>query len=328
MGICQQYEPAEDAVQNQLLDRICLKKAQIFMPRQMPPLNALRAFEAAGRHESFSRAAEELGVAHSAISRHVRGLEDRLGTQLFRDLPRGVALTQAGARFLAELTPSFDRIAEASEALRERPSGVITLSSEVLFASKILLPRLGDFQQRHPKIEIRLDASRALIDIDRYEADLAIRYYADAVPDIPHMLLSNAPMQTFAAPSLLKTPLEHPRALLRYPLLTDRSGHPWGRWFAGIKDVDPTQVPEPGWRMRAALAIDAAVYGQGVILIASDLVDAELRAGRLVRCFDHALCEGGYYLLAGDGVMRRKPVRLFRDWLLDQSAQFRQVRHH
>jgi len=143
----------------------------------MPPLNALRAFEAAGRHESFSKAAEELGVAHSAISRHVRGLEHHLGAQLFRDLPRGVALTEVGARYLAWLTPAFDRIAEASEIFAEAPAGRIVVDSEALFAAKWLIPRLGDFYARFPEIDLRLDATRDLADLARYQADLAIRYF-------------------------------------------------------------------------------------------------------------------------------------------------------
>lgn len=120
------------------------------MSRRLPPLNALRAFDAAGRHESFTRAAGELGVSHSSISRHVRGLEDRLNVRLFRDQSRGVELTAAGARYLAVVSSALDQIAEATEALTERPSGTLVVNSEPFFAAKWLVPRLGDFPSGQP----------------------------------------------------------------------------------------------------------------------------------------------------------------------------------
>ena len=145
------------------------------MLRNLPPLNALRAFDAAGRHQSFSRAAEELGVSHSSISRHVRGLEDRLGVQLFRDLPRGIELSPDGAAYLARIAPALDAIGDATDGLAEQPLGSVTVNAETLFAIKWLMPRLGDFQAAHPEVEVRLEASRQLADVARYEADFAIR---------------------------------------------------------------------------------------------------------------------------------------------------------
>ena len=121
------------------------KKHILGMARILPPLNALKAFEAAGRHESFSRAADELNVSHSAISRHVRGLEDRLGVALFRDLPRGVELTLEGRGLLIRVMAALDEIAEATELVRQRPEGTITISCEPLFAQKYLVPRLSGF---------------------------------------------------------------------------------------------------------------------------------------------------------------------------------------
>ncbi|MCP5086140.1 MAG: LysR family transcriptional regulator [Rhodobacteraceae bacterium] len=293
------------------------------MPRRLPPLNALRAYEAAGRHQSFSRAAEELGVNHSAISRHVRGLEDRLGVQLFRDLPRGVALTQAGARYLERVSPAFDAIADASEALADRVPGTLTLNSELMFAAKILIPHLGDFYERHPEIEIRLEGSSELVDIERYEADLAIRYFNSGVPDVSSVLVSNAAMYPYISPDLLAEPVQDPAQLLQFKLLRDRSGDPWSRWFARVGGVDLARVPKPKWRLRVLLSLEAAVAGQGVFLAAADIVDADVRAGRLIKCHEFGLAEGSYHLLFGAGVLRRKPARLFRDWLLDECAPFR-----
>lgn len=290
------------------------------MGRSLPPLNALRAFEAAGRHESFSRAADELGVSHSAVSRHVRGLEDRLGAQLFRDLPRGVALTQAGTRYLAALTPVFDRIAEASEMFDARPAGQVTIDSEPLFATNWLLPRLADFKRQFPDIEIRLDANPGLADVARYEVDLAIRFFHAGPKDQEAPLLSNAPLRPFVSPKLAEPPLT-PDEILSLPLLRDRREDTWKRWAEAAGTVLPYETGE--WRLRARLAYQAAVLGQGVLLASAEVAEVDVAAGRLVQVSDIGIRMGSYHLVTGEGVTRRSAVRRFRDWLLDQSAGLR-----
>lgn len=294
------------------------------MRRQLPPLNALRAFEAAGRHESFSRAAEELSVSHSSISRHVRGLEDRLSVQLFRDLPRGVALTRDGAAYLAQISIALDAIASATEGLAETPTGTVTVNSEPLFATKWLLPRLTEFYVRYPEVEVRLEASRQLADVARYEADLAIRFVHPGGVYPGSELISDAPLYPYAAPRLVPGPVDDPRALLDYPLLRDRTNGTWHIWFAqaGI-DIAPEDLPQNPWRLRSLLAVEAAIAGQGVLLVSDEVVAGEVAAGRLIRLSDVGFREGGYHLVRSDGAMRRKHVRLFRDWLLAQSAPWR-----
>lgn len=292
------------------------------MPRSLPPLNALRAFEAAGRHESFSKAAEELGVAHSAVSRHVRGLEDHLGAQLFRDLPRGVALTEVGARYLAWVSPAFDRIAEASEIFAAAPAGRIAVDSEGLFAAKWLIPRLGDFYARYPDIELRLDATRSLADLGRYQADLAIRYFNEGQPDAAEPLISNRAMYPYCTPALMGDGFERPEDLLRHPLLRDRADNTWEPWFR-LAGGDASLLPEGRWRMRATLALEAALAGQGVILVTQELVERDVAAGRLVKAMDVPYRKGSYHMVFAEGVQRRKPVRAFRDWLLEQSRDLR-----
>ncbi len=295
----------------------------MFMPRQLPPLNALRAFEAAGRHESFSRAADELGVSHSAISKHVRGLEDRLGAQLFRDLPRGVTLTKAGALYLSQLTPAFDEIAEATEAISARPDGTVTVNAETVFAIKWLVPKLKSFADQHPEITLQLDASEVLIDISRYEADIAIRFFLAGAPDRNCALVSNEAIYPYAAPAIAEQIAGEPANLLNFALLRDRGGDPWATWFNGIERPDlAEQVPQVP-RMRALLAIESVLSEQGVILASADNVEHEVAAGRLVKCFEHGFRQGTYFMLFGEGVLRRKPVRLFRDWLLAETAHLR-----
>jgi len=293
------------------------------MSRQLPPLNALRAFEAAGRHQSFSRAAEELGVSHSSISRHVRGLEDRLGVQLFRDLPRGLALSDYGVAYLAEVSPALDAIASATENLTSVPSGTVWVNSETLFATKVLVPRLGDFRALHPEIEVRVAASRQLADVARYETDIAIRFVRPGNTYPASELLSDAPLRPYAAPGLVKTPLRSVADFLEYPLLKDRTSGTWDRWFAMHKGVAPEAVPQSNWRMSSVLALEAAVSGQGILLVSDEVVARDLAAKRLERLSEVGFREGGYHVLHGEGVLRRKAVRVFRQWLLDETAQWR-----
>jgi DNA-binding transcriptional LysR family regulator len=294
------------------------------MVRKLPPLNALRAFEAAGRHQSFSRAADELGVSHSSISRHVRGLEDRLGVQLFRDLPRGLALSRDGAAYLAQVSPALDAIAFATEGLAETPQGAVSVNSETLFATKWLVPRLGEFKAAHPEVDVRLEASRHLADVARYEADLAIRFVHPGGRYPGSELLSDAPLYPFAAPGLLTGPLKAPRDILSYPLLRDRTGGTWDLWFSLAGDVAPEEVPQFDWRMSSVLAVEAAIAGQGILLVSAEVVSGEVAAGRLIRLSDVCFREGGYHVLHGEGVLRRKAVRVFRDWLMGEMAPWRQ----
>ncbi|MEM7472048.1 MAG: LysR substrate-binding domain-containing protein [Pseudomonadota bacterium] len=295
------------------------------MPRQLPPLNALRAFEAAGRHQSFTRAAQELGVSHSAISKHVRGLEDRLGAQLFRDAARGVVLSPSGRSYLAALTPAFDAIAEASEEFSDRPAGTVTVNSETVFAYKWLIQNLKTFNEAHPEITVELDATETLIDIDRYEADIAIRFFLEHTPDGNAVLISDAPIYPHAAPSVAEQINDDPDRLLSFPLFRDRGGSPWSKWFEAIDRPDLAAKVVQGRRMRAMLAIEMVIAEQGVLLSSADNVQRDVDAGRLVRLFDSGFRQGAYHMLFGEGVLRRKPVRLFRDWLLDETVEFRGV---
>ena len=293
------------------------------MMRKLPPLNALRAFEAAGRHQSFSRAADELNVSHSSISRHVRGLEDRLNVQLFKELSRGLMLSQEGAAYLAEISPAFDVISRATEGLVEVPEGTVTVNSEPLFATKWLVPKLNAFAIQHPRIDIRLEASRHLADVARYEADLAIRFVHPGGAYPGSELISDAPLYPYAAPQLVPQPIKDPAQLLSYPLLRDRSGGSWDQWFAKAGGVAAGDVPQFTWRMQSVLAVEAAVAGQGVLLVSSEVVSGEVAAGRVIQLSDVGFRDGAYHLIRSEGAMRRKAVRHFRDWLLEQSAVHR-----
>lgn len=294
------------------------------MSRVLPPLNALRAFEAAGRHESFSRAADELGVSHSAVSRHVRGLEHRLKVRLFRDQPRGVVLTPEGQRYLAYVSPALDQISEATEALHSQPPGVLTVNCEPVFAVKWLVPRLGEFYDRYPEITLRLDVSKELIDVERYEADLAIRFRKTGMADPDAELISDAPLNPFASPELVAQGIRTPQDLTRFRLWRDRTANHWGEWFAQLGDAAPDPEPLPEWHSSAVLGVEAALCGQGVVLAGEDVMLRHVASGELVRCFDLPLQRGAYFLVRRERVSGGRMSRVFQDWLMGATRELRQ----
>lgn len=309
-----------------MLDNICAKKSRIGMSRNLPPLNALRAFDAAGRHESFSRAAEELAVSHSAVSRHVRGLEGRLGVQLFRDLPRGLELTVAGRSYLERILPALDMIAEATDDLAQVPTGRVTVNSEPLFAERFIIPRLAGFQRAYPEVEIRLEASPNIADVERYEADIAIRFAHTGKLDVPSDLLSFALIYPHATPELMQSRIRAPKDILDLPLLRDRTNNIWRQWFAAAGVVYHA-APDYEWRLRSPLAYEAALNGLGVYLGSSECVSFDRSVGRLVQCFDIGIRDGAFYLVYGSRGVRRTAVKKFREWLLDETRMFRSESH-
>jgi len=291
------------------------------MSRNLPPLNALRAFEAAGRHGSFTGAAEELNVSHSAVSRHVRGLEKRLGVQFFRTQSRGVALTEDGRRYLAVLTPAFDEIAAATELFSADVEGRVKVNSDPTFAERWLVPRIGEFQTTYPKLEIKLVASTLVANLDQHEADVAIRFHGDGLAAAGSELLSNTQIFPYASPAVWQSGMRT-RDLLRFRLLFDRDGDPWSRWFrkAGLTDAE---IPKVQRTLDAVLSLAAAIAGQGVILTNPELVEQDVASGRLVKCVDHGLDAGSYHLAFSAGARRRRAVRAFVSWLLERSVIYR-----
>ncbi|WP_300033600.1 LysR substrate-binding domain-containing protein [uncultured Roseobacter sp.] len=293
------------------------------MSRTLPPLNALRAFDAAGRHQSFSRAADEMNVSHSAVSRHVRGLEARLGVQLFRDLPRGVELTAAGQDYLERILPALDAISEATEDLSAVPRGRVTVNSEPLFAERFILPRLSGFQTAYPDIEVRLDSSPMLADVDRYEADLAIRFAHTGRLDVPADLLSSAPIYPHASPAFLdRHRIDRPEDMLGLPMLRDRSKNIWNDWFAAA-GISATRLPEGGWRLKSPLAYEAGLNGLGLYMGSTECVSHDQSMGRFVRCSETGIRDGAFYLVYGTQARRRAAVKRFSAWLLDETQAYR-----
>lgn len=294
------------------------------MARRLPPLNALRTFEAAARHLSFTRAGEELNVTQAAISYQVKALEDRLGVPLFRRLNRALLLTDAGQSLFAAAAEAFDLIATAAARLSAlEGSGVLTVSTLDSFAVNWLVPRLSRFRERRPEIDLRVATSDHLVDFVRDGVDVAIRYGRGKWPGLSVVRLMSEELFPVVSPALLAKgpPLREPNDLRHYTLLHDTMPEDWQMWLmaAGVSDMNPSRGP--GFQ-HSNLVIQAAVAGLGVALGRSALVADELASGRLVKPFEISLpAEFAYYAVCPEGGADRPKVKAFRDWLLSEAAR-------
>lgn len=291
------------------------------MVRRLPPLNALKAFEAAARHLSFTRAAEELSVTQAAVSHQVKALEDRLGIPLFRRLNRALLLTDEGQAYLPAVRAAFDRIAEATERLASAESrGTLTVSTVPSFAAKWLVPRLGRFRSIEPEIDLRIAPSMHLVDFAREDVDVAIRYGRGNWPGLRTERLMGEDIFPVCSPALLLGPpaLAAPADLAEHVLLHDDDHEGWRMWLmaAGVAGVDATRGPV---FTDSAMTLDAAADGQGVALARSALVAADLASGRLVRPFGISLpAQFAYYVVAPEATAERPKVAAFRTWMVDE----------
>ena len=301
------------------------------MSRRLPPLNGLRAFEAAARHLSFTKAAEELSVTQAAISHQVKGLEDQLGLKLFRRFNRRLMLTDAGQLYLPALTEAFDGIDAATRRLRAaEETGPLKVSVATSFAAKWLLPRLPDFHARHPDIDVQVSAHDRLVDFLREDFDMGVRFGRGRYPGLRVDLLFEDTISPVCSPRLREGahPLRTPADLRHHTLLHDEVPQDefpsWRKWLAaaGVTGVDP----ERGQRYsHSSLVIQAAVDGQGVALTRDSLVGLDVEAGRLVRPFGPDLPTNfACYVVAPEATAGRPKVAAFRDWLFDRVAAERE----
>jgi len=294
------------------------------MSRTLPPLNALRAFEAAARHLSFTKAAGELSVTQAAISHQVKALEEYLGIRLFRRLNRALLLTEEGQAYMPAVRESFDRISQATAALKRRDvSGALTVTSMPSFAAKWLVPRLARFRENHPDIDVRLTTSPHLVDFGREDVDIGIRYGTGNYPGLEVQRLMEDAVFPVCSPGLLsgRAPLREPADLARHTLLHDDYMISWATWLtaAGLQDIDPKVGP---YFDQSDLMIQAAIAGQGVALGRSSLVEDDLLAGRLVRPFELALTPPhAYFLVCLPGMLARPKVAAFHKWLTAEMSR-------
>jgi LysR family glycine cleavage system transcriptional activator len=299
------------------------------MPRRLPPLNALRAFEAAARQGSFVAAAAELHVSAAAVSQQVRRLERYLDLTLFQRLARGLVLTEEGRAFLPELSRGFDLLGDSTARIRaQRTDGVLTLTLLAAFANGWLLPRLHRFRERAPQIEIVLRTGRALADFRREDIDLAIRFGPTPGRGLHGERLCGEDLFPVASPRLFGSgrPPDSLAALSRYPLLHDVDAHPdqpwmsWRAWFerAGLAAT----AADSGMQFTDSVVLTgAAVAGLGVALGRGPHIETLLAGGRLVRLTQESWrAPWSYFLVAPAAHFRRPIVRAFVDWALDEAS--------
>jgi LysR family glycine cleavage system transcriptional activator len=296
--------------------------------RRLPPLNAIRAFEAAGRHLSFTKAADELSVTPAAISQQVRNLEDSLGVSLFRRLTRALLLTEAGQTALPLLGQGFDQLETAIEQIRQQQeSGILTVSSVPSFAARWLVRRLPRFDALHPDIRVRLDPTLKLADFDRDNIDLAVRYGLGGYPGMRTDLLMPVDIAPVCSPKLLEGnhPLCRPDDLRHHTLLqTDwtlsiRNDEGWAMWLksSGVDDIDPTSG---SLFTTDALTVEAALQGNGVALLARSLVADDVAAGRLVWPFELVVKSNfSFYIVCPERTANAPKIAAFRQWLLEEA---------
>ncbi|NMG65411.1 transcriptional regulator GcvA [Azoarcus indigens] len=311
------------------------------MAYRLPPLNALRAFEAAARHLSFKHAAEELSVTPTAISHQIRGLEEALGVPLFRRLTRALELTPEGEAMLPKITAGLDCFAAGVEKVREMagtPGGRLDVIAPPSFASRWLVPRLHRFYADHPAVELHLASALRAIDgsagrdgpgedLRGERPQLWIRFGAGRYPGFRTELLFRPGYTPVCSPRLLhaRTPLKEAADLRFHNLIHDdtildlRERPSWAEWLkaAGLEEGIGTRgglhFTDP------ALAIAAAMDGLGVALVPKPMVSAELADGRLVAPFDVALASSaGYHLVMQHSAAELPAVKVFREWLLNE----------
>ncbi len=287
------------------------------MPRPPLPLHALRAFEAAARHQNLTRAALELCVSQAALSHQIRTLEQRLGVSLFHRLPRGVALTEEGASLYPVLSDAFDRIAGGVERfLGGQGREVLTVGAVATFATGWLLPRLADFESAHADIELRVQTHNNRIDLASEGLDLAIRFGDGDWQGQACTPVLATPFAPLCAPALARR-LRVPQDLAAVPLLRSYRSDEWVRWLrqAGAPGLE---ARGPVFDSSLALAA-AAASGAGVALLPLRMFEAERADGRLVQPFAATVELGRYWLARLRSRPEREPARRFRTWLQAQG---------
>jgi LysR family glycine cleavage system transcriptional activator len=290
--------------------------------RRLPSLNGLKAFEAAARHESFTKAAEELCVTQGAVSHQVKALEAEVGVTLFKRERQRLIITEAGRRYLEVVREAFDRIAAGTERLQQRErAGVLTISTSPNFAGKWLVHRLGRFAEVHPNIELRVSAKPHHVDFAREDIDLAVRHSEGPTRGLESTRLCTEEQFPVCSPTLLtgRRSLKVPADLARHRLLHVDDHRDWTKWLdeLGIKGVDPTKGPV----MNATMAIDAAIEGQGVALARTALAAWDLIGRRLVRPFELRLpASFAYWIVCPKAIAQLPKIVAVREWLLAEAA--------
>jgi len=292
--------------------------------RRLPPLNSLKAFETAARHLSFTKAAQELFVTQAAVSHQIKSLEEHLSIKLFRRKNRALFLTEEGQSYYLDIKDTFTALSDATEKLLSKTaSGTLTVASQPTFAIQWLVPRLAQFSELHPDIDVRIKA----VDLDEGflndDVDIAIYYGRGNWPSVRANKLRNEYMIPVCSPLLLAgdKPLNKPSDLNHHTLLHDHSRKDWKQWCrnAGADDVNVNQGPIFSL---SSLVLQAAIYGQGVALGYSVFSRPEIEAGRLVCPFEEVLLsKDAYYIVCEESQSELGKIKEFREWMLNLFEQ-------
>ncbi|AQR72752.1 LysR family transcriptional regulator [Sphingomonas sp. LM7] len=283
------------------------------MVRPHLPLNALRAFEASARHLSFTRAAIELCVTQAAISHQVKALETRLGVQLFRRLPRGLALTDEGIALQPTLAESFDRMAELVEGIANgEATQLLSVAAVGSFATGWLLPRLPVFRTAHPRVDLRLFTNNNRVDLAGEGLDYAIRFGDGAWHATQALPLIEAPLTPLCTPAMARA-LSEPGDLAGVPLLRSYRADEWQRWFDAA-GVAPPPLRGPVFDSSLAMA-EAAMQGVGVALAPPSMLGRAIDGGSLVRPFALEVSIGRYWLTWLKSRVPSPAMIAFREWI-------------
>jgi LysR family transcriptional regulator, glycine cleavage system transcriptional activator len=311
---------------------------------RLPPLNALRVFEAAARHLSFKEAANELHITQAAVSHQVKSLEEYLGVELFRRAGRGVQLTEAARAALPRLRDGFDALAAAVEQIRERGEETdLEITSPPVFAARWLMPRLADFSKRNPKIEVHVTASSKMVDAGALDAhvitsSLDLRDDSSGVeihlgggeyPGHRADRLFGVSVVAVASPELVASSgLKRAEDLAQHTLLHDDAmdnvahGSAWQKWLEAAGVADRVTIPPGPHFSSNMLSLEAASQKLGVALALKPLINDDLATGRLVAPFPVEMKpRSAYYLVCPEVIADRPTVAAFRDWLLEKASK-------
>jgi LysR family glycine cleavage system transcriptional activator len=293
------------------------------MRRRLPSLNALKAFEATARQESFTKAAVELCVTQGAVSQQVKGLESELGVRLFRRERQRLVITDAGRTYLEVVRDAFDRIGMGTERLLQRQkSGTLTVTTSPNFAAKWLVHRLGRFSEAHPEIDLRVSASMQHIDFAREDIDLAIRHGDGQWTGMHVTRLCTEQLFPVCSPKLLSGSgaLRSPRDFSHHTLLHTNGTNDWENWLKRV-GVDGVDFKRGVIFNQASMTIDAAVDGQGIALARTALASGDLISRRLVRPFGQAVeAPYAFWIVCPKSAAELPKIATFRAWLLKEAA--------
>ncbi|WP_445767238.1 transcriptional regulator GcvA [Rheinheimera sp.] len=289
------------------------------MARRLPPLNALKAFETAARHLSFTKAAEEMYVTQAAISHQIKALEDHLGLKLFMRKNRSLLLTEEGQSYFLDIKEIFLQLHESTEKLLARGAkGALTVSLQPSFAIQWLVPRLNQFSEQHPDIDVRIKA----VDLDEGsltdDVDVAIYYGRGSWRNLHADKLHTEYLLPVCSPLLLNSskPLQEPTDLQYHNLLHDGSRRAWKAWFTtqNFKHFNVNQGPIFS---HSSMVLQAAIHGQGVALAHNVLARPDINSGRLIVPFNHVLIsKDAYYLVCRESQTELGKITAFRQWMV------------